>query len=189
MTFVHVPKYVRHLKMWFIFDQIPPEITRAVGEGRSGKELKKSDMWSIGVCCYVLVTGYIPFSGNTMKEVLANIKRHKKDGVRFPKYCNLKKDCIDFVDRLLCFDVEARLTAHKALKHPFIAGSVHARKLLDDSIEADDSSNSNDPYQLNVNNWEMNENVPEATPTPDQASLNRSSGSGVDTDLMSSIED
>ena len=150
-------------------NQIPPEITRALGDGRSGRELKKSDVWSIGVCCYVLVTGYIPFSGNTMEEVLENIKRHKKDGLRLPKNCKLKKHCIDFMKRLLCFDVETRLTADEALKHPFITGSVRAENSIDDSNSSD--------------------NMLEATPTPHLSSLYRSSGFYVDTELMSSITD
>jgi len=35
--------------------QMPPEVIRA----RSGRELRKSDMWSIGVIAFILVVGYV----------------------------------------------------------------------------------------------------------------------------------
>ena len=34
---------------------MPPEVVRA----RSGRELRKSDMWSIGVIAFILVVGYV----------------------------------------------------------------------------------------------------------------------------------
>ena len=170
-----------------ILRQIPPEITRALREGRSGAELKKSDMWSIGVCSYVLVTGYIPFSGNTMKEVLRNIHCREREGLRFPDNCNLKRECRDFLDRLLCIDVKARATAEEALKHPFITGSGRMVKLTDPDDSADLRSSDD---HLSINNSELKENIfeSESSPSGDSATSNRSSGSSVDTELTSSSE-
>ena len=172
-------------------DQIPPEITRALRKGRSGAELKKSDMWSIGICGYVLATGCVPFTGNTMKEVFENIFRRQRDGLGFPKNSNLTKECIDFLDRLLSFDSKARLSAEEALKHPFITGCIHVEKMVDfespdDSMETDSSSISDD---LNMENEELKENIPESesAPASDRASLDKSSAS--DTELTSSSED
>ena len=181
----------------FNLHQVPPEITRALKKGRTGNELKKSDMWSIGVCGYVLVTGYIPFSGDTMKAVMGNIKRRKREGLRFPKGSNLKKECIDFLDRLLCINVKTRLTAEEALRHPFITGYVPVKTLVDpqspdESMVTESSSISDD---MNMDNVELKENIPESESAPssdgrsDGASLNRSSTSDMDTELTSSSED
>ena len=155
--------------------------------------MKKSDVWSIGICGYMLVTGYVPFSGNTMKEVLENIVRRKKEGLPFPKNSNLTKECIDFLDRMLCINSKKRLSAEEALKHPFITGYVPMEKLVDPespdlSMVTDFSSVLND---LNMDNVELNENIPESESTPalDRSTLDKSSASDLDTELTSSSED
>lgn len=174
--------------MWFILSQLPPEITRALQQGRSGDELKKSDVWCIGVCGYVLITGYIPFGGNTIKEIMGNIHRREKKGLQFSGNCNLKKECIDFLERLLCIDVAARLTAQQALHHEFITGSDNDKKLMDlsdlsHSREADSSSGSD--HHLNIVNKEVRENKLESESelSADRISLRQSSRSDVDTEL------
>merc|ERR1719362_734011 len=48
---------------------VAPEIIRP----RTGEELKKSDLWSVGVIAYLLVCGQLPFTGESQSEILANI--------------------------------------------------------------------------------------------------------------------
>ena len=35
-------------------------------------------MWSVGVICYILLSGYSPFMGDTDSETFANISRSEK---------------------------------------------------------------------------------------------------------------
>eukprot|EP00494_Astrolonche_serrata_P024941 UN25201 len=57
---------------------LPPEIVR----NRKGWELKRSDMWSIGVIAYVLMTGRPPFYAGNHKEILRKILN---SSLKFPR--------------------------------------------------------------------------------------------------------
>jgi len=92
---------------------LPPEIVRV----RKGHEMKKSDVWSIGVITYVLLTGRPPFWGNTNKEILRKIIKGK---VQFPKHCKLSATAKHFVLNLVQKRIEKRYSIEAALKHPFI---------------------------------------------------------------------
>eukprot|EP00485_Elphidium_margaritaceum_P001610 CAMPEP_0202689094 /NCGR_PEP_ID=MMETSP1385-20130828/4437_1 /ASSEMBLY_ACC=CAM_ASM_000861 /TAXON_ID=933848 /ORGANISM="Elphidium margaritaceum" /LENGTH=633 /DNA_ID=CAMNT_0049344181 /DNA_START=36 /DNA_END=1937 /DNA_ORIENTATION=+ len=95
---------------------VPPEVIRP----RSGVELKKGDLWSIGVITYLLVVGMPPFNGRTHREILQNIQRSQSRKLKYPKNSVLTKSAKDFIEKLLCFDVEKRLSAADALKHEWI---------------------------------------------------------------------
>ena len=101
----------------FDFQQVPPEIVRP----RTGQELKKSDMWSIGIITYILVCGRVPFEGESYKEILDKITAKRKH-IDFPlKSIRLTNACKNFIESLLCYDIEKRLSAAEALKHPVTA--------------------------------------------------------------------
>ena len=86
---------------------------------REGWELKKSDMWTIGVIAYVLVTGRPPFWGRENKEIIRKIVRSQ---VRFPSTIKLSESCKDFILSLLKKNPADRLSAEQALKHAWITG-------------------------------------------------------------------
>jgi len=86
---------------------------------REGWELKKSDMWTIGVIAYVLVTGRPPFWGRENKEIIRKIVR---GNVRFPSTIKLSDQCKDFILCLLQKPPDKRLSAAEALKHGWITG-------------------------------------------------------------------
>lgn len=71
---------------------------------------KSSDMWAIGVSCYLLLKGELPFKNKD--EIL-----HKD-----PKMSSSwSKDCKDFLRCLLDRNKRERYTVSEALRHPWLA--------------------------------------------------------------------
>jgi len=101
---------------------LAPECVRV----RTGAELKKSDMWTIGVITYVLLTGRPPFYGNDNKEILKKIIRSR---ISFPKSTKLSSTAKDFIRRLIEKRPKARYSAAKALKHNWLTGKAGTENL------------------------------------------------------------
>jgi len=88
------------------------------------------DMWSLGVLVFVLLGGYMPFSGKTeMQEIRAILGgQYKFDPRR--GWDKISASAKNFISNLLLQDPEARFTAAQALQHPWIRGrSLSGRKL------------------------------------------------------------
>lgn len=79
----------------------------------------RSDMWSLGVIVFVLLSGYMPFRGSE-QEQLERISTGKFL-MKKEKWAGVSVDAIDFTRALLRVDPTKRLTAQSALEHPFIA--------------------------------------------------------------------
>jgi len=88
---------------------------------RKGWELKKSDMWTIGVITYVLLTGRPPFYGRDNKEILRKILRAK---VIWPKRSKLTNVAKDFVLSLCKKEPGDRFSAEQALQHKWLTGGA-----------------------------------------------------------------
>lgn len=78
-----------------------------------------TDMWSIGVICYVLLSGLSPFMGDTDVETMANVTIAKYD-FDHDAFAEISEDAKDFIRRLLIKDKEKRLTATQCQKHPWL---------------------------------------------------------------------
>uniref|UniRef100_A0A8C9RET2 Uncharacterized protein n=1 Tax=Scleropages formosus TaxID=113540 RepID=A0A8C9RET2_SCLFO len=78
-----------------------------------------TDMWSVGVLAYVLLSGLNPFIAETNQQVIDNISNaeYSFDDEAFKK---ASLDALDFVDRLLTKDRKHRMTAAEALEHPWL---------------------------------------------------------------------
>ncbi|CAL9734886.1 serine/threonine-protein kinase Rad53p [Monosporozyma servazzii] len=77
------------------------------------------DMWSMGCLVYVILTGHLPFSGSKPKELYSNISRGSYHEGPL-KDCRISGEARDFIDSLLQVDPNNRLSAEKALEHPWI---------------------------------------------------------------------
>ena len=81
------------------------------------------DCWAAGVCMYILLSGVVPFywtdkPGADMRELFDRITAgaYSLDG---PEWEGVSEDAKDLVRGLMCVDVRRRLTAKKALAHPW----------------------------------------------------------------------
>ncbi|XP_044727455.1 probable serine/threonine-protein kinase fhkE [Chrysoperla carnea] len=78
-----------------------------------------TDMWSVGVICYVLLSGLSPFMGETDIETMANVTVAKYD-FDDEAFNEISQDAKDFITKLLVKDREARATASDCLTHPWL---------------------------------------------------------------------
>jgi len=86
---------------------------------RTGAVLKSSDIWSIGVIAYVMLTGRPPFNGQTNTEIFQNII---KKPLKFPHKVKLSKHFIEFCQLMLKKSPKRRMKLEKALEHPWVQG-------------------------------------------------------------------
>uniref|UniRef100_A0A668AX05 Protein kinase domain-containing protein n=1 Tax=Myripristis murdjan TaxID=586833 RepID=A0A668AX05_9TELE len=80
----------------------------------------ETDMWSIGVICFILLSGESPFQGNSDAETLTLVTaaRYEFDQESFEDISDQAKD---FISSLLRKDRRSRLSCDEALAHPWMA--------------------------------------------------------------------
>ncbi|KAI4872203.1 hypothetical protein NFI96_031036 [Prochilodus magdalenae] len=102
-----------------------------------------SDMWSIGVITYILLSGASPFLGESKQETLANISavNFEFDEEFFGSTSELAKS---FIRQLLTKDSRKRLTIEGALNHPWIKS--HDR--VEDTSPGPENGRKTEPCQL-----------------------------------------
>ncbi|XP_075981891.1 uncharacterized protein LOC142980417 isoform X2 [Anticarsia gemmatalis] len=79
-----------------------------------------TDMWSVGVICYVLLSGLSPFMGETDIETMANVTVAKYD-FDDEAFNEISEDAKDFIQKLLVKDKESRPGATECLRHRWLA--------------------------------------------------------------------
>jgi len=89
------------------------------------------DCWSLGVIVFMLLTGSPPFHGSD-DVVLGKIKAGK---IHFnSRWEKLSDSGKDFVKGLLVVDVKQRMTAAKALEHPWITAADRGEVVIDKEV-------------------------------------------------------
>jgi len=78
-----------------------------------------SDMWSVGVVCYVLLSGLSPFMGDSDVETFSNITGLSYD-FDDEAFEHISEDAKDFIHKMLVKDQRKRLKALECLKHPWL---------------------------------------------------------------------
>uniref|UniRef100_A0A1I8NT55 Protein kinase domain-containing protein n=1 Tax=Stomoxys calcitrans TaxID=35570 RepID=A0A1I8NT55_STOCA len=78
-----------------------------------------TDMWSVGVITYVLISGLSPFMGETDIDTMANVTIAKYD-FEDESFSSVSPECIDFISKLLVKDLNTRMTAEQCLKHKWL---------------------------------------------------------------------
>ncbi|EHM99930.1 Rad53p [Saccharomyces cerevisiae x Saccharomyces kudriavzevii VIN7] len=105
---------------------VAPEVIRGKDSSVSPDECEERneysslvDMWSMGCLVYVILTGHLPFSGSTQDQLYKQIGRGSYHEGPLKDF-RISEEARDFIDLLLQVDPNNRLTAAKALDHPWI---------------------------------------------------------------------
>ncbi|OAD52609.1 Myosin light chain kinase, smooth muscle, partial [Eufriesea mexicana] len=92
-----------------------------------------TDMWSIGVICYVLLSGLSPFMGDTDIETMANVTIAKYD-FDHDAFANISEDAKDFIRCLLVKDKDNRMTAVQCREHPWLAKKPSTQQQTEETV-------------------------------------------------------
>jgi serine/threonine protein kinase len=92
---------------------VAPEIVN--GEGATFA----SDMWSVGIITYLLLSGVSPFRGQNDRETLQRIQMGDID-FDFELWQNISREAKHFVANLLVYKPEERMSVRQALAHPWL---------------------------------------------------------------------
>ncbi|XP_043199815.1 death-associated protein kinase related-like isoform X2 [Amphibalanus amphitrite] len=80
----------------------------------------RTDMWSVGVLAYVLLSGHSPFGGDTKQETFCNISQGQLD---FPEelFGDVSQPALDFISALLIVEASERLSSRASMQHPWLS--------------------------------------------------------------------
>jgi serine/threonine protein kinase len=104
-----------HLRQTFCgtLDYISPEMAQGEFYGIH------TDNWSIGILCFELLTGNLPFVRGNVFDVIGNGNFGE---IAYPD--SVSQEAKDFISRLLTQDPLKRMSLSDALAHPFILNHV-----------------------------------------------------------------
>ena len=98
----------------------------------------QADLWSLGVVMYELLIGKLPFYGEDLKKLQENMNNAV---INYPKSVNISYEAISFLNGLLQFDPEKRMTYEQLWAHPFMIGKVSSFHKLNLTLNKDNIKN------------------------------------------------
>ncbi|XP_041663048.1 serine/threonine-protein kinase 17B [Cheilinus undulatus] len=78
-----------------------------------------TDLWSVGVIAYMLVTGESPFAGEDKQETYLNVSQVSVDYSR-EAFSRVSELAVDFIRKLLVKSPEDRPSAAECMSHPWL---------------------------------------------------------------------
>ncbi|XP_077000212.1 myosin light chain kinase family member 4 isoform X2 [Tamandua tetradactyla] len=86
-----------------------------------------TDMWSVGVITYMLLSGLSPFLGDSDAETLSNILACRWD-LEDDEFQDISEEAREFISKLLIKEKSWRISSSEALKHPWLSDQkLHSR--------------------------------------------------------------
>ena len=82
----------------------------------------QADIWSLGICTYYILTGFLPFPGSGLETMLDSISNFRIRSI--PHDLSLSNEVKDFVTRCLQRDPRNRFRWDDIPGHPFLLGEL-----------------------------------------------------------------
>ncbi|XP_058479215.1 serine/threonine-protein kinase 17A [Solea solea] len=92
-----------------------------------------TDMWSVGVLVYVMLTGISPFLGEDKQETFLNISQLNVSYME-EELQHLDRAAVSFMQTLLCKNPQDRATAEQCLQHPWLQTSKSLKSQMTEEI-------------------------------------------------------
>lgn len=92
-----------------------------------------TDMWSVGVICYVLLSGLSPFMGDNDSQTYNNITKAEFD-FDDESFDEITDEAKDFISKLLVKDINKRMLANQCLSHPWLDKEVIPAPMKENSV-------------------------------------------------------
>ena len=89
---------------------------------------QKADIWSLGTICYEMLIGVPPFDATSYEELVSKIQ---KGNYKIPKNLKLSKEAISFINGMLKYNPEQRLSIDQLANHNFLIKNVKDFKEID----------------------------------------------------------
>ncbi len=104
-----------------------PEVTQNIYN-------EKCDLWSCGVIMYELLSGNLPFEGETEKEIADNIFNFNFS-LDKPEFKNVSQHAKRLITKLMTYDPSERISAMEALNDPFFTEYFDHSNLFNEKID------------------------------------------------------
>jgi len=105
-------------------DYVAPEVLTWYDDDDNGTPYGKgSDMWSLGVLLYVILSGCSPLSADEEEAQLAQVSEGKYEFYD-SEWKDISSAAKDLISKLLVVDPAARLTMEGCLGHPWLAAAI-----------------------------------------------------------------
>ena len=76
---------------------------------------EKVDIWSLGIICYEMIIGTLPFNSNSLEALLNDVKKGK-----YSLPTNLSREIVSFINGMLQYDLNKRLSIDALYQHVFL---------------------------------------------------------------------
>ena len=102
---------------------------------------EKCDVWSCGVIMYILLSGELPFYGQTEAQITSNILNGKYtfDSSIFN---TISSNAKDLIRKCLIYNKSKRINIKDALKHPFFNNDIDPHNIFQETIDSSEVLNS-----------------------------------------------